>query len=126
MRIQIKLPSACPVADRDCLASIVVELATESPSGEKRERDLGVPRDHACDSMAAKPARPAIVSVRLGGPHDEQVRRDIAEGEHIFEDPAVDPIGFYGLTGINGENGPIVQFYRWIEVGRDVQSPGGT
>lgn len=126
MHILIKLPSACSVADHDCSASIVVELATESRSGEKRERDIGVPRDHACDSVAAKPARAAIVSVFLGGPHDEQVRRDIAEGEHIFEDPVFDPIGFYGLTGINRENGPIVQFYRWIEVGRDDQSPGGT
>jgi hypothetical protein len=45
-------------------------------------------------------------------------RRDIPEGEHIVEDPAFDPIGFYGLAGINRDRGPVVQFYRWIEVGR--------
>lgn len=56
-----------------------------------------------------------MVSMFMGGPHDERVRRDIPEGEHIIEDPAFDPIGFYGLTGIERGGGPVVQWYRWIE-----------
>jgi hypothetical protein len=115
MRILIKLPSACPVADRDCLASFAVEVETENPRSLERDRDLEALRDHAGDAVAAKAARAAIVSIFLGGPHDEQVRRDIAAGEHIIEDPLTDPIGFYGLVRIDRGGGPRVQWYRWIE-----------
>lgn len=115
MHILIKLPSACSVADHDCSASIVVELATESHRIVERERDLEAPRDHAADAVAAQEARAAVVSIFLGGPHDEQVRRDIAEGEHVVEDPLTDPIGFYGLVRSDRGEESVVQWYRWIE-----------
>lgn len=60
-----------------------------------------------------------VVSIFVGGPNDERVRRDIPEGEHIVEDPAFDPIGFYGLTGIERGGAPVVQWYRWIEHGME-------
>ena len=97
----------------------VVVMLSHSPRGENR----GFPSAVVVEWESERAGRQEpvaggegpVVSIFLGGPHDERVRRDIPEGEHIVEDPAFDPIGFYGLTGIERSGGAVVQWYRWID-----------
>ena len=97
---------------------LVVTLS-HSPQGEHPCAPSSVAFELKCDRAARQEldcgGKGPVVSIFSGGPHDERVRRDIAEGEHIIEDPGFDLIGFYGLAGIERGGAPVVQWYRWID-----------
>lgn len=118
MRVVITLKPPYPGEDGGRPSPVVVEVGIQQAERQPPKRAFAAPPDSVVPEEDAVAADGAVVSLLLGGPHDEQVRRDIPEGEHIVEDPAFDSIGFYGLAGINRESGPVVQFYRWIENGR--------
>jgi hypothetical protein len=99
-----------------CPASIAVEWECDRVGSEEPEGESQGTRDRAVPSEGSVTGPGCPISIFLGGPHDEQVRRAIPEGEHIVEDPAFDPIGFYGLVRIDRGIGQVVQFFRWIEV----------
>ena len=114
MRVVISLNLPTQVEDRDGSSSVVVEFLSEHAESGELRRDIEPGWDSAFPPEDAVAAQGSLVSILLGGPHDEQVRRDIPVGEHIVEDPAFDPIGFYGLVAIDRGGVPVVQWYRWM------------
>jgi len=118
MRIVITLNPQHPGGDGGRPSPVVVEVDGGNVERQHPKNAAHAPLDGVVSAEDACEAAGAVVSILLGGPHDEQVRRDIPEGEHIVEDPAFDPIGFYGLASINRDSGPVVQCYRWIETER--------
>jgi hypothetical protein len=99
MRVVVTLSLCLQEEDCRCPGSVAGEW--ECGRADRREPDSG--------------DRGRVVSIFFGGPHDEHVRRDIPQGEHIVEDPAFEPLGFYGLVTIDRGGFPVVQGYRWIE-----------
>lgn len=114
MRIVITLRPPHPREDAGRPSPVVVEVDGATAERQQSANAVRAPLDDVASAEDACEAARAVVSILLGGPHDEQVRRDIPEGEHIVEDPAFDPIGFYGLAGIDRGGGAVVQWYRWI------------
>jgi hypothetical protein len=123
MRVVINLNHPPQKADRRRPSSVVIELDREDAESQEPERDMQALQDRTgvSEDLIAEPGTP--VSFFLGGPRDEHVRRDIPEGEHIVEDPAFDPLGFYGLVGIDRGGGPVVQWYRWM-CNDEAEGPG--
>ncbi len=120
MRVVITLNPHHPRGERGRPSTIVVALESEHTECQPPESATQAPLDGMVPAEDAFAAGGATVSILLGGPHDEQVRRGIPEGEHILEDPAFEPIGFYGLAGIDRGRGAVVQFYRWIDNGSNL------
>ena len=114
MRVVIRLLSSSRVERHDCSSTIEIELFAEHANEDKQEQNCTPQVDCASQAEDAQAVRGGIVSLFGGGPEDGRVRRDIPEGEHIVEDPAFDPIGFYGLVGMDRGGGSLVQWYRWI------------
>jgi hypothetical protein len=114
MRIVITLNPQHPGGDGVRPSPVVVEVDGGNVERQQPKNTAHAPLDGVVSAEDACEAAGAVISILLGGPHDEQVRRDIPEGEHIVEDPAFDPIGFYGLAGIDRGGGAVVQWYRWI------------
>jgi hypothetical protein len=114
MRVVIRLPSAYRVERRGCSSTVEIDLYTEDANGDGQGQCRTPQLLRAFQADNAQVPRGGIVSLFFGGPDDERFRRDIPEGEHIVEDPIFDPIGFYGLEGIDRGRGSVVQWYRWI------------
>ncbi|WP_396215643.1 hypothetical protein [Gemmatimonas sp.] len=107
----IALPQADQIGSSPAPAEVEVQ---RSESGELR-RDAHMLRDQVSMLESRLVAQGRPVSVFFGGPYDEMVHRGIPEGEYVVEDPAFDPIGFYGMARIDRDSVPVVQWYRWVE-----------
>lgn len=116
MRIVITLSHRPQGEDGGRPASVPVEWECDRAGSREPEGEKAATQDRVVPSEVSFKGHGCPISILLGGPHDEQVLRVIPEGEHIIEDPAFDPIGFYGLVRIDRGGGQVVQFFRWIEV----------
>ena len=116
MRVVVEIHHPIAPKDRSHPAPMVVEFESEHAKCHEPERDRTAQKEVSVVSESSAAARAEVVSFFLGGPHDEQVRRAIPEGELIVEDPAFDAIGFYGLAGIDRGGGVVAQWYRWISI----------
>jgi hypothetical protein len=114
MRVVIKLGATAAPEDCSLPLSIIISLGSAHSECEEQENNRMARQDATALSENSVAATCEVVSVFIGGPHDEQLRRDIPVGEHIVEDPAFDAIGFYGLAGIDRGGGVVAQWYRWI------------
>lgn len=116
MRVVVTLSHSPQGENGRCPPSVAVEWESDRVGSQEPMGELAATQDRAVASDGSVAGLGCPISIFVGGPHDEQVHRAIPEGEHIVEDPAFDPIGFYGLVRIDRGGGQVVQFFRWIEV----------